>query len=92
MNQSLDQFRFNGKAIPEYMHGGIRRYLDDRIPPGDFLMAVLCNDLREACGRADDENINLLPVYIAYFYNEAPASCWGSLEKVERWLMKKESA
>jgi len=49
-------------------------------------MAVLCNNLNEACARADDENITLLPVYVAFFYNEAPSACWGSPENVRTWL------
>ena len=88
----ISKFQYRGKAIPERMHGGIRRYLENRIPPGDFLMAVLCNDLKEAYGRADDENIELLPVYVAYFYNEAPAKCWGSPEKVRAWLAEGRGA
>ena len=82
----ISKFRFNGQGIPERMHGAIQRYIEQRIGPGDFLMAVLCNDLREACARADDENITLLPVYVAFFYNEAPGACWGSPEKVRAWL------
>ena len=72
--------------IPERMMGGIERYINDKINPGDFLQAVICNDLREAVGRADDENIRNLPAYVAYFYNEAPSLCWGSKEKMEAWL------
>ena len=82
----ISKFRFNGQAIPEYMHGAIERYIEQRIAPGDFLMAVLCNNLNEACARADDENITLLPVYVAFFYNEAPSACWGSPENVRTWL------
>lgn len=86
----ISKFRFNGQAIPERMQGGITRYIEQHIKPGNFLMAVLCNDLKEACERADDENIKLLPVYVAYFYNEAPSACWGSPEKVQAWLEERE--
>jgi len=82
----IGKFRFNGQAIPERMHGAIQRYIEQRINPGDFLTAVLCNDLKEACARADDENITMLPVYVAFFYNEVPAKCRGSSEKVMEWL------
>ena len=77
--------------IPERMMEGIWRYIEHRVTPGDFLTAVLCNDLAEACGRADDENMRNLPAYVAYFYNEAPSLCWGSSEKVEKWLKEKEA-
>jgi hypothetical protein len=72
--------------IPEHMMGGIRRYVDDRIKPGKFLTAIICNDLSDAVGRADDENLKNLPAYVAYFYNEAPSDSWGSKEKMNDWL------
>jgi hypothetical protein len=82
----VNAYSFRGMTIRPDMLAAIRRYVDDRIPPGDFLTAVICNDLKEACGRADDENMLVLPAYVAYFYNEAPSACWGSAQKMEAWL------
>lgn len=87
----LNRFSFHGKTIPEHMHGGIIRYLVHKIPPGDFLTSVLSNDLFGAISKADDININALPVYCAFFYNETPTSCWGSKERVNAWLSSKEN-
>lgn len=81
-------YQFRGFYIPERMMDGIARYIEHGIPPGDFLTAVVSNDLMEACGRADDENIANLPAYAAYFYNEAPSACHGSPEKVKDWITK----
>lgn len=53
--------------------------------PGDFLRAVLENDLSEACGRADLFNRRKLYEYVVWLYNEAPSKCWGSREKVKAW-------
>lgn len=78
-------YRFNQYYIPERMMGGIIRYIEDGIIPGGFLQAVVSNDLKEAVGRADEENMANLPAYVAYFYNEAPSQCWGSEEKMLRW-------
>ena len=75
-----------GFSIPERMMGGIQRYIEQGIPPGSFLTAVICNDLKEAVGRADGENLRQLPAYVSYFYNDAPSACWGSPEKYEAWL------
>ena len=72
--------------IPARMMEGIIRYIDKRIKPGDFLTAVITNDLTEAVSRADEENMQNLPAYVNYFYNEAPSPCWGSKEKMEEWL------
>ena len=79
-------FEFWGRKIPEGLHDGLTHYLKHHIPVGDFLTAVLENDLREACGRADDENMWLIPVIVAYLYNEAPSNSWGSRTNVEAWL------
>lgn len=72
--------------IPDRMIGGMRRYIENGIEPGDFLRAVLNNDLQEACGRADAENQRILFQYVKFLYNYAPSDCWGSPEKVEKWL------
>ena len=79
-------YTFRGMTIPEHMMLAIRRYIDDRVHPGDFLSAVIENDLREAVGRADDDNIRILPAYVAYLYNEAPGPCWGSTANMYSWL------
>ena len=67
----------------------IDRYVKDRIPTGDFLRAVLANDLREAFGRADAENIATMYQIVSYCWNEIPGKCWGSHEKVDSWLERK---
>ena len=77
---------FRDWMIPARMIGGIERYIHEHIQPGDFLSAIITNDLAEAVGRADDENLHNLPAYVAYFYNEAPSTCWGSPNKMRDWL------
>ncbi len=84
-------YTFRHYAIPERMAGGIMRWIQHGIMPGDFLAAVLRNDLRGACERADDENLANLPAFIGYFYNEGPASCWGSDEEVTAELDAREN-
>lgn len=84
--------RFDYSRIPPHMMESLRDYIDQGVPPGDFLLAVLTNNLSEACGRADDINIQLLPVYSAWLYNEAPAGCWGSPDQVLAWMEKRRTA
>lgn len=74
--------------IPQYMHHVIINWIEYGTPPGSFLTAVLCNDLREACGRADDTNRHLLFEYVSWLYNNAPADCWGSEENFNIWYEK----
>lgn len=42
------------------------------LPVGHFLSAVLKNDFMEACGRADNTNKKVLPIYAMFLYNYAP--------------------
>ena len=79
-------YKFRQYHIPDRMMGGIKRYIEDHVKPGDFLRAVICNNLKEAVGKADEENMENLPAFVAYFYNDAPSTCWGSEEKYKEWL------
>lgn len=58
---------------------------------GDFLEAVLCNDLRLAVLRADDVNIKALVSLMRWLYMYAPASCYGSTELFSKWLIDKSA-
>jgi hypothetical protein len=64
----------------------INNYVQQHIDPGDFLQAVLANDLREAFGRADEENRYAMFEIVKYCYNHIPRNCWGSWEVVRGWL------
>lgn len=71
--------------IPGYMHGAIVNWIEDGLKPGDFLTAVIDNNLKEAALRADDTNINYLKDYIMWFYNHAPSDIWGFAGATEKW-------
>lgn len=86
----METYKFGEYYIPERMMGGIKRYIDQGVDPGHFLTAVICNDLKEAVGRADEENMRNIPAYVSYFYNEMPEPCWGSREKMEKWIKARE--
>lgn len=79
-------YTFRHFYIRDDMMGAIRRYIDHGINPGHFLSAVIDNDLKEAVGRADDENLENLPAFVSYFYNEAPSPCWGSPQNRKEWI------
>ena len=72
--------------IPDYMIGGLRRYIENGIAPGSFLTAILCNDLRGACAQADDVNRHRLCDYMQFLYSYAPAGCWGSEDRFRTWV------
>jgi hypothetical protein len=69
----------------------IDRWVSDACPMGGFITAVLENDLAMAMGKADkDARENLFDI-IKYLWNECPAPCWGSKEKVKAWRMSKSA-
>lgn len=70
------------------MLDSLYRYIEDGCPTGDFLRAVLSNDLKESFGRADEQNRETLFDIVSFLYNEAPAPCWGSPDLVKAWLEK----
>lgn len=70
--------------IPDRQQESIANWILYGRPTGGFLMAVLENDLYEAAGRADRENIRLLPGYAAML-GTLPVQCWGSEQRVEAW-------
>ena len=49
---ALDK-EFHGMRVPEHMWGGMLRYVFEYCPTGEFLQAVISNDLTESVGRAD---------------------------------------
>ena len=84
------QYSFRNFYIPIRMMDGLERYINHHVPPGDFLSAVIKNNLRATIERADDENIANLPAYIGFLYNEAPSQCWGSEQAFKNWINQRE--
>jgi len=72
-------------ALPPRMRGGLVRWVLFGIRPGDFLCAVLSNDLMAALGRADDVNKNLLWEVGLFLHNGCPGECWGSRDLFNNW-------
>lgn len=72
--------------IPDHLIDGLVSYAVDRRPTGGFLNAVLCNDLREACARADAKSMAALPRIVQFIYHHLPADCWGSRMMMSTWL------
>jgi len=81
-----DHDSFYGKQVPQHTLEGIDAYAQDRRPPGDFVRAVMENNLFSAAAHADPQNQAALFAITGYVYNEIPSNVWGSPEKVQMWL------
>ena len=75
--------------VPTHIHGGIWRYVVEGILPGDFLRAVLDNNLTRAFGCADDRNTEHMHDIVKFMYNEVPSMCWGTPKRVDDWCLHK---
>ena len=60
-------------------------YMFMAVEPGEFLYAVLINDLQKSFGLADMINNKHMSEIVAFIWNYFPAGCHGSREKVAAW-------
>lgn len=77
----------DASPIPRYTLEALHRYVRRGLPTGDFLAAVLRNDLAGACSRADTANSLALTAIVAWLHNYAPSPSWGSPEAYEAWIV-----
>lgn len=73
-------------TLPEHMQEGAREYVELGREPGDFLRAVLCDQLVPACQRADMVNRASMGIWIDWLLGEPPMNCWGSPARVAAWI------
>jgi len=85
VNEEQLKAQMDKRGIPAYMHAGLLRWILYGIPPGDFLTALLSNDLRRTFEKADDTNVRCIQNYLIFLYNDAPSGCWGSKENFKSW-------
>jgi len=81
-----DSWKKNLNLVPSHLVNGMKLYIEHGIPPGDFLQAVLRNDLMESMGRADEESRNGLFNLCTFLYSHAPFDCHGSEAKYKAWV------
>jgi len=79
----------NYSGLPDNLQGGMKRYIEDGIPTGDFLRACLSNDLMGAVGHASTKTYEYLHSVLMFLYNEAPYQSSGNKEVVKEWIKHK---
>ncbi len=82
---ATDYTYFHDGRLPDYMEDATRRWIERGQPVGDFLTAVICNDLFKALAHADPTNRAALYEWHRFFCNEAPRGSHGSREKAKAW-------
>lgn len=90
MNDLPGEDRWTGEPewelVPAHLREGLRRYVEAYVPTGDFLKAVLSNNLTQAVAMADENSFRGLPDLLRFLWHHAPASSWGSAQNVAKWL------
>ena len=87
----MSAYTFRHFTVREDIIQALHDYAWLRVPLGDFLRAVVSNNLFDAIGRADDDNLANMPAIVGYVYNEMPSQCWGSPAHYKAWV-KNEAA
>lgn len=77
-------------GVPNHLRARLCRWKHAGVRTGDFLRAVLENDLRGAVRRADDDSAAALANIVRWLYLEAPGNCWGSPVLVAAWALAHE--
>ena len=73
------------KVPNESMKRDVKRYVETGKCHGDFLHALLSNNLVASFTYADLENKKKLDEWSRFIYNELPMNSWGDAETVENW-------
>lgn len=80
--------KFGLKPPSELSLGILFQYATQGDIPGDFLMAVLQNDLYEVFGKAPLDEVENIHGTVQYVVTYLPYESWGNPEKVGKWLNK----
>lgn len=65
------------RECPPEVVQALRAYIDEGVPLGDFLQAVVEDRLVESFKRADDTNLEAMPHIVAWIYWEMPTDLRG---------------
>lgn len=72
--------------LPALYGARLRDYVERHRTPGDFLVAVLKNDLRAALRVGSAFEVGCLPTLVDWLDENLPDTLWGGPEVVDAWL------
>jgi len=81
----MDWYKTQPK-IPLVTFNGLERYVIKGIRPGGYLNAVICNNLFQALGQADQHNRHAIGTLATFINSKCPAACFGNPELVQDWI------
>ena len=87
-SKEISEFTMDGIHVPPNLIGGIVRYVLYGTGVGDFLAAVISNDLGKAMSHADESSLYAIRAVYGVFYNRTPSGCFGSKEAMIEWMLQ----
>ncbi len=86
-DEAIEQANHNHHYnIPRRTKDTIDNYVAKGWLPGGFVRAMLANDLKGACGAADNINRKYIFDICSYIYNEIPFEAQGSYQAIDDWI------
>lgn len=77
---------FSDYDVYDNVRESITNYYYQKLHPGGFVYAMLCNDFVESVLRADNWNAMQMKQNALWLVNRMPPGAWGSKEVVDEWL------
>lgn len=74
------------RMLPEHMRPGLRAYVQEGRPTGDFLRCLLSGLLDEAWRRADAMNESMRSTWETVLSDHIPIECHNTPEKYAAWI------
>lgn len=85
MNDSADRHG-NGAKLPDETIAALELYRTKGLPPGEFLQAILSNDLKRAVSEGLSDERETIAQVVAWAHGNLPTQAWGSEGAVEEWI------
>lgn len=86
---TMADYRDGLHKVPSHMWEAIEWWIEKGEPHprtmGDFMRAVLLDELVESFARADHLNIRCMRGWAEFLHGYAPIGSWGSAEALEHW-------
>ncbi len=73
------------RRVPSHIVDGFVLWVTHGLKPGQFVTAVLENNLANSFLRADPTNRRAMLEIVTFVYEDLPLTCWGSKEKMKAW-------
>jgi hypothetical protein len=75
--------------IPAPIRIELTAWVQDGVWPGDFLVAVLSNDLLATVAFEDQFDSKYMKALCVFIYNHMPVDSWGSPKKLRDWAVQR---